>query len=787
MLRHNLIIAYRNFLRYKSSFFINLIGLSTGLACVLLIFLWVSDEVNLDGFHKYGERLYQVLENVEQGGDTITRFTTAGPTAETLATEMPEVEMAVISTMSRILDGVLSVGATDIKAKGLYASNDLFKMFSFELTQGDPARVLTDKSSIVISEPLAISLFSTTENVIGRMIELEHKKQYQVSGVMKAVPRHSSVRFDYVLTFEDFKEGNDWVLSWFNTAPQTHIILKAGTDVEAFNAKIGGLVRTKTEGQANHRTPFVQRFRERYLHDRYEKGVLAGGRIEYVRMFSIIAVFILFIACINFMNLSTARASRRLKEVGVKKVVGARQSNLVLQYLSESVLISLFSLAIALLIVWLFLPQFNVITGKELTLTFDPAFALSLLGFVLITGLISGSYPALYLSRFHPATVLKGRVSNFIGEVWARKGLVVFQFTLSIILIVSVWVVYEQISFIQTRNLGYDKDNIIIIQREGAVVEKHETFLAEVQELDGVVAASASGHDMTGHNGGTYGIEWPGKDPENRTEFERVTVDYGFTELMGIELKEGRTFSRDFGAEWSKILFNEAAIAYMDMKDPIGKKVKLFGEDREIIGVVKDFNFETFHEEIKPLFMFLNPKGAGNIMIKIEKGMEQEALASIEKFYKSFNPGFPLTYRFLDEDYQELYAAERRVATLSKYFAGLAILISCLGLFGLAAFTTERRTKEIGIRKILGSTRAGIVYLISGEFTKMVLVSAAIALPTSYFFATMWLEKFVFRIDLQWWIFAISGLAALLIAWLTVGVHTMRAAGVNPTQCLRNE
>ena len=787
MLRHNLLIAYRNFLRYKSSFFINLIGLSTGLACVLLIFLWVSDEVNMDQFHQYHERLYQVLENVEQGGDTITRYTTAGPTAETLVAEMPEVEMAVSSTMSRILDGVLSVDETDIKAKGLYASADLFRMFSFELAHGDPARVLADKSSIVISETLALSLFATTENILGRMIELEHKKQYQVSGVMKTIPRHSSVRFDYVLTFEDFKESNDWVLSWFNTAPQTHILLKPGTDVEAFNAKIAGLVRAKTEGQANHRTPFIQRFSERYLHDRYEKGVLAGGRIEYVRMFSIIAVFILFIACINFMNLSTAQASRRLKEVGVKKVVGARQSNLVVQYLSESILIALVSLTVGLLIVWLFLPQFSTLTGKPLTLTFDPSFTFSLLGFVLITGLISGSYPALYLARFHPATVLKGRLANFMGEVWARKGLVVFQFTLSIILIVSVWVVYEQISFIQTRNLGYNKDNIVIIQREGAVAEKHETFLTEIQNLDGVVAASASGHDMTGHNGGTYGVEWPGKEADDRTEFERVSVDYGFTELMGIEMKEGRTFSRDFGADWSKILFNEAAIAYMDLKDPVGKKVKVFGEEREIIGVVKDFHFETFHEQIKPLFIFLNPKQGTNIMIKIEKGREQEALAGIEKFYSTFNPGFPLTYRFLDQDYQELYTAERRVAALSKYFAGLAILISCLGLFGLASFTTERRTKEIGIRKILGSTRAGIVYLLSGEFTKMVLVSAAIALPASYLLANMWLEKFVFRIDLQWWIFAISGSAALMIAWLTVGIHTMKAAGVNPAQCLRNE
>ncbi|MEX1238389.1 MAG: hypothetical protein WEB30_01680 [Cyclobacteriaceae bacterium] len=316
----------------------------------------------------------------------------------------------------------------------------------------------------------------------------------------------------------------------------------------------------------------------------------------------------------------------------------------------------------------------------------DRNFNNSLLGIVLITGLVSGSYPALYLAKFHPATVLKGRLTNFMGEVWARKALVVFQFTLSIILIVSVWVVYEQISFVQTRNLGYDRNNIIIIPREGVVIEKQETLLAEVEKLAGVMAASATGHDMTGHNGGTYGIEWPGKDPEDRTEFERVTVDYGLTELLGIEVKEGRTFSKESGAEWEKIVFNEAAIEYMDMKDPIGKKVKLWGEEREIIGVVKNFNFESFHEVVKPLFFFLNPKNTGSIMIKIEKGMEQEALAGIENFYISFNPGFPLTYRFLDNDYQALYVAEQRVAALSKYFAGLAIIISCLGFVRTGRF-----------------------------------------------------------------------------------------------------
>jgi ABC-type antimicrobial peptide transport system permease subunit len=589
-----------------------------------------------------------------------------------------------------------------------------------------------------------------------------------------------------VLTFEGFRDDNGWVTNWFNTAPQTFVLLKPGTDVGAFNKKIFDLVRTKTEGKARHRSPFVRPYQQAYLYNRYESGKLVGGRIEYVRMFSIIAGFILLIACINFMNLSTARASRRLKEVGVKKTVGASRSALIGQYLSESILMTLISLGVAVLLVMLLLPPFNAITEKQLTLSVDPTFISALLAIVLFTGLIAGSYPALYLSKFSAAEVLKGRLAGFIGESWARKGLVMFQFTLSIILIVSVWIVYQQIRLIQTRSLGYNKDNIVIISSEGAVEKKQEAFLSELGRIAGVAGASSTGHDMTGHNGGTYGVEWPGKDPNDRTEFERMFVNYGFIELMGIGMKEGRTFSKDFTADTSKIIFNEAGIKFMGMQDPVGKKVKLWDKEMEIIGVARDFNFESFHEVVKPLFFYLNP-GNRFIMVKIEKGKEQETLSRLELYYKEFNPGFPFTYRFIDEDYQQLYSSERRVATLSKYFAGLAILISCLGLFGLAAFTAERRVKEIGIRKILGASNAGIIYLLSGEFTKMVLAAIVIAIPASWFFASRWLQGFVFRIDLEWWFFAGSGLAALLIAWLTVGLQTIRAARVNPTECLRSE
>ena len=789
MLLHNLLLAYRNFKRYKSSFFINLIGLSTGLACVLLIFLWVSDALRVDRFHENKHQLYQVMEHVEQAGGIITRQTTAGPTGAALVDEMPEVLSSVTTTTKRIIDYTLSVGNNDIKAKGFYASADYFKLFSYEFIKGDKNQVLSDKKAIVISESLALRLFGTLENVIGKVVEWQHDKEYKVSGIFKNIPSYSSVQFDFVLSFKGFRDDNEWVTSWYNTAPQTYLLIKSGTDIDQFNDKIADLIRTKTDGRASHRSPFITRYSDAYLYNRYENGVQTGGRIEYVRLFSMIALFILFIACINFMNLSTARASRRIKEVGMKKVLGAPRRALVFQYLGESTFMAVLSLVFALIFVALFLPQFNIITDKQLTLDLNLDVVLFLLAIVLITGLVAGSYPALFLSGFNPNAVLRGKLTGIISRLWARKGLVVFQFTLSIILILSVWVVYKQIEFVQTKNLGYEKDNILLFGKEGLLreTEKLSTFLKETRNLRGIADASSIGHDMTGHNGGTYGVQWPGKNPDDKTEFENVSVNYGMIEMLGIKIKEGRTFSEDFGAETEKIIFNEAAIEFMGLTDPIGKVIKLWREDREIVGVVKDFHFDSFHEEVKPLFFRLRPEHTNYIMARIEEGMEQEAIDNLQQFYQIYNPGFPLNYWFLDEDYQALYAAEQRVSILSRYFAALAILISCLGLFGLAAFTAERRTREIGIRKILGSSEFGIVYLLSGDFTKMVLIAIFVALPLSYFITQRWLESFAFHIDLEWWFFVATALLALLIAWLTVGVQTVKAAKTNPVQCLKDE
>ena len=784
MFKHHLLLALRSFKRFKNSLFINLTGLSTGLACTMLIFLWVNDELKVDRFHAKDDRLYQVMEHQKYADNIMTTTSTPGILAEGLKDEIPEIKYAATTTW--ISKYTLSFGEKNLKANGYHVGEDFFNIFSYNLIQGDADQVLKDKSSIVISQSLAKSLFGSSEEAIGKQIEYQHDKTYLVSGIFDEIPSNSSYQFDFVLSFEDYKDDNGWVLNWGNNGPKTFVILTDDADANELSDKIAEFVKGKNE--ESNVTLFLQKYSERYLHGNYQNGKQDGGRIEYVNMFSIIAIFILIIACINFMNLSTARASRRTKEVGIKKALGVKRYDLVIQFMGESILVSLFSLAIATLMVWLVLPEFNNITDKQISLDFDPVQILGFLVIAILTGIVSGSYPALYLSGFQPVKVLKGELRTSLGELWVRRGLVIFQFTLSVVLIVSVMVIYKQIDFVQNKNLGYNRDNVIYFETEGKVIENTETFLTELKKQPGVKAASSISNVLLGRNSNTSGLSWEGKDPDANILFENVRVNYDMLEALGIEMKEGRSFSRDFSTDTSKIIFNEAAIKVMGLEDPIGKTIDLWGEYKlEIVGVAKDFHFQSLHEQVKPLFFMLSPENTWYVMARLEAGREKETIDRLTTFYQSYNPGFTFDFQFMDEEYRKMYAAEQRVSSLSKYFAGFAILISCLGLFGLAAFTAERRTKEIGIRKALGSSSFNILLLISSDFTKMVLIAIGIALPFSYWIIQNWLEKFAFRIDLKIWFFALAGFLALLVAWLTVGSQAIKAATLNPAKCLKDQ
>ena len=793
MFGHALKVIYRNFFRFKSAFAINIVGLSTGLAGTILIYLWINDELSVDRFHENQENLYQVMANHDVTDGIMTWEATPDLLAETMAEEIPEIRYAAATVDVQNWLGVFSLTKYNekYKASGQFVGSDFFNLFSFPLIKGDKQQLLVNKNSIVISKELALKLFNSVDDAIGKVVEWQlqnWKGQHTVTGVLQDLPVNSTIQFDFVLPFESFKDISNQMgrtLHWDNHGPSTYVLLENGTDPLLANEKIADFIKQKDQNSVI--TLFIQPFHQRYLYGKYQNGKQSGGRIMYVKLVALVGLFILVIACINFMNLSTAKASSRLKEVGVKKTIGASRKSLVWQFMGETFLLTFLSLIVAILLVSLLVPQFNEITGKQLIFTLNAQEILWFSGIAGITGFISGSYPALFLSSFSPASVIKGKLNKSVGELWIRKGLVIFQFAMSVLLIISVVVVYNQLQFIQSQNLGYNKDNLVYFQKEGNLADNAEAFLNEARNLPGVTKLAGISAPLIGSNATTFGVNWSGKNPEDDINFEQVDVDYGLIETLDIQMKAGRSFSEDFKADSNKIIFNETAIRVMGLENPIGSSVNVWGTDYEIIGVVEDFHFESFHVKVNPLFMFLRPQRARVFMARIQAGKERETIDQLDHLYSRFNPGYPFTYHFLDETYQAQYQAEQRVATLAKYFAGWAILISCLGLFGLTAYTVERRTKEIGIRKILGSGYLRIISLLSIDFTKMVLISILIALPVGIILSQNWLDGFAYRVQLQWWFFLLPALSALLIAWLTVGLNTIKAAYTNPLQSLRDE
>jgi len=792
MFKNHLKIAWRNLLKDRQFTVLNILGLSAGLACTLLIFLWVKDEYSFDRFDARvgpsGQRgqIYQLMEYRKAAGNMSLTDESSGLLSETLIGQIPAIEYAApVAPPDWWQPFTLTTGDKNLKAIGQYAGKDYFNIFPFPLLEGKPGQVLADKNSIVLSEKLAKSLFGSTRNIIGKKVRFQQQKDFFVSGVFD-LPAYSSQQFDFVLSFEYLKDVQSWVKTWENTGPHNFVLLRPGTDIGVFNREIAGTI-TKGSGDTS-RSAYATLFADNYLDNTFIHGAKVGSKIDNVQLFSLIAIFILAIACINFMNLSTAKATRRLKEVGIKKVMGAGRQQLIVQFLIESLLLTVFSVILALLLAWLLLPQFNQLTAKQMTLSFDPGLLLGLLGITLFTGLLAGSYPAFYLSGFNPITVLKGKLTTSFAGAAARKGLVVFQFTLSVILIVSVLVVYKQVQFIQSIDPGYQKDNVIRFGSEGKILDNEAAFAAQLKKIPGVVDASYTSNSMVGRNYGTTALDWVGKDPRETVYFEGFASGYDFIETMGMHMAAGRSFSRAFGADTSKIILNEAAVRAMNLKDPVGQNIKLYGQSCQIIGIVKDFHFESLHEPVKPSFMILNSSNSWfKMMVRIKAGQEAATIGRIQQYYESYNPGFPFSFSFLDEAYQKQYSTELRAGILSRYFAGLAILISCLGLFGLATFTAQRRQKEIGIRKVVGASVNGIVAMFSADFLKLVFIALLIAFPLSWWAMTQWLQGFAYRITIGADVFVVAAVSVLCITFATVGYQAIKAALANPVRSLRSE
>ena len=788
MLKNYFKIAWRNMIRDKQFTLLNIIGLSTGLACALLIYLWVSDEMSFDKFHTNVGQIYQLMETRNYPGHTGISDESSGLLSKTVKVQMPEVQYAATVAPSNWFQKfTLTVGDKNIKAVGQYVGKDYFNIFSFDLIEGNKNDVLKDNNSIVISENLAKKLFGSTENIIGKPVKFQHDTTFFVTGVFQNPPNHSSIQFDFALSFEYYGDTQSWVRTWGNTGPHNYVMLKKGTDINAFNKRIAGIIRQNSEDTS--RNVFALPFADSYLQNTFVHGARVGGKLEYVRLFSIIAIFILSIACINFMNLSTAKASRRLKEVGIKKVVGADRSQLIFQFLMESIALSFVAVLFALLFAFLLIPEFNNITGKTLSIHFDLPMLSAIIGITLVAGLVSGSYPALYLSGFSPILIFRKKLSSSVAEVLVRKGLVVFQFAITITLVVSVIVVYQQIALIQSIKLGYDKDNIIRFSAEGRIRSNEDNFINEAKQIPGVVSASYTAHEMVGRNFGGNIIDWPGKDPNGTYYFEGINAGFGFVETMGMQMAAGRSYSKNFGSDSGKLIVNETAVKTMGLKNPIGETVKWFGQNRKILGVVKDFHFESLHQPVVPLYIAL--EGEGNfwdkVIIKISNSQQKETIAKIAGLYTRFNPGFPFEFNFLDEAYQTQYDSEKRVSILSKYFAALAIVISCLGLFGLTTFTAQRRQKEISIRKIIGASVSNIFLMLSKDFLILVFIALCISLPFSWWAMNHWLQSFAYRISIGIVVFVVAGSTIILITFFTISFQAIKAAVANPVKSLRTE
>ncbi len=792
-------LSLRLFFKDLQTSLLNIAGLACGLACAIFIWIWVNDEISIDSFHKNNPRIYQVIKNSINGDSTIdTNESTPALMASMMKNEFPEVERAAPVFVPTT--GILHYEQKPFRAAAYFTTADFFDIFSYPLLTPRPVNLLQAPNEVLISDRLAQTIFGTTSNVTGRTIgwrdeEPQLSQLYKIAGVFSAPPSNSTRHFDIVFSFDLYynslreRYGLDL---WYSNNPHTFVLLKEGTNINAFNRKIKDYARQKMRqfhGEEFVRYEgdvFLQQYSARYLHNRYDNGKIAGGRIEYVRLFSIVGICILVLACINFMNLSTARASARIKEAGIRKIVGANRTSLIIQYLGESLFLSLLSLTVAIFLVQQFLPQFETITDKRITNIFTAETALVVLSITIITGLVAGSYPALLISAFKPSSMIKPANTPFRTQGNFRKALVVFQFSLSILFIISVMVVNKQMELIRKKNLGFNKNNIVRIEADGEMKRNINPFLNELKKLEGVEMVAAMDGDLVGNNGGGGGISWPGQLPGQQLEFDALDVTDQWISTMGISLAAGRSFDGTRPGDSATVIFNQTAIRMMNIADPVGKRVNMWGKERTIIGVVNDFHYESLYSRPGPFFLQLANE-TSSVLVKLQQGEEKNAMKHIASAYNNYTNGLVFNYHFLDEDFAKLYAAEERVAKLSGFFTIVATVISCLGLFGLVSFTVSKREKEIGIRKVVGARADQIAVLLSKHFIKLTLISLCIALPFSTVLMNNWLNNFPYRVKIGAGTYFVASGLILLVTIVTTSFHSIKASLANPAKTLKAE
>jgi putative ABC transport system permease protein len=784
----------RSLQRNKGYSFLNIFGLAIGITCAGLIFLWVEDELSFDQFNTKKNQLYYIRENQKYDTYTATFGSTPAPMAPVIKAEIPGI--ANTCRINGLDTKLITIDNKSMYAGGSYVDVSLFSMFTFPFVQGDAKTVFKELHSMVITESTAKKFFGNEKNVIGKTVRVDNKQDYVITGVIKDISKNSTVQFEWVAPFQIWwDENKSWAQSWGNNDLDTYVELKPNISAVSVNKILYNFIQQR-EPKSNAR-PFLWSAKDWHLRDEFDNGVqTGGGRITYVHLFSVIAWIILLIACINFMNLATARSEKRAKEVGVRKVLGAAKQNLVSQFIGEALLMAFLSAVLAVIIMSLALPAFNLLVQKNLSLDLTkPLHATALTAITLISGLVAGSYPSLYLSSFNTAFVLKGLKLKTGSAEFIRKGLVVLQFSISIILIISTIVIYQQIQHVKSRSLGFNKKDLLQVDMNSEMTKNYEAVHQDLLGTGLIENVAVSNYNTLYGGNNTGGLVWEGKKSNNEVLISTRYVSPGYMKTSGIKILEGRDLVETDSVQSKRlnVLITQSLEKLMGTNIAVGKTLHWDGDTSgtvvNIVGVVNVYVYGDLYGKPDPVMFFcVNMPDASNMYLRLKPNAYVEtAIKQIGTVLKKDNPSYPFTYHFVDDQFNQMFQNEQLISKLSRVFAMLAIIISCLGLFGLAAYTAERRIKEIGIRKVLGASVTSITTLLSKDFLQLVFISCLVAFPLGWWMMYSWLQNYKYRIEISWWIFIIAGFIAILIALITVSFQAIKAAVANPVKSLRSE
>jgi putative ABC transport system permease protein len=806
MIRNYIKVAFRSLMRSKSFTAINVFGLTLGITTCLLIMLFVQDELSYDSFNKKADQIVRVVFRGSIQGEKMKEAMVMPPVAQTLKMEYPEVlEATRIRTYG---SPRISYGNKTFKESSFaYVDSNFFQVFTLPFVKGDSKTALLEPNTIVISETVAKKYFGD-EDPIGKVLVFKDlNNSFKITGVMRPIPANSHFHFDVFASMSSFPQSREF--SWMTSEYYTYLVLPKGYDYKKLEAKLPadvekymgsqlqgalGMTYTQFVKKGNKLGLFLQPLNDIHLHSDLNLELESGSDIRYVYIFSAVALFMLLIACINFMNLSTAGASKRAREVGIRKVLGSLRGQLIRQFLLESILLTSIAFILSLVLVYFALPFFNELSGKELTFNLSGNVWLvpSLLLFALITGFLAGSYPAFFLSSFKPITVLKGKFTSVNKTVSLRSGLVVFQFFISIVLIIGTITVHKQLTYIQNEKLGYNKDHVLVVQEAYWLGKNQQAFRQTLMQDPRITNISSSGYLPAGYSDNNNFMVYPDNKTDQLVKTLRYQVDYNYIPTLGMEMADGRNFSKSFGTDTTAVIINEEAVKALGWgTHAIGHNISANQNDGSkitfhVVGVVKDFHFKSFHEPISPLVMTLADYSE-NIIVKTKTSDIPGLLKTMKKNWNALGAEVPFSYTFLDDRFKNTYQAEQKIGTILGVFAGVTIFVACLGLFGLATFTAEQRNKEIGIRKVLGASVGSIVSLLSKDFLKLVFIAIVIATPVAWFIMNKWLQDFAYKTNISGWIFMLAASLAILITIITVSIRAIRAAVVNPVESLRSE